>query len=724
MTFAELVIKFSTTGDTQTKSQIKAIEVELKNVSNASVIAANRVSQSFQKIGQSSNSLQALQGFGSNLSNQFIQANASALPFGNTILDLVQSFALLRNSSDKVSRPIKYLFDNIANGAYEAAQAVTNFTTGAVKGAQAVANFASGITTKLQNAALFEGGMPDSGDMGKWDLLKLKVFDFSDSAYSKIEKFKKKLESVFEGIERFKVKLDGLTAPSRYGASELTLFANKIQNFINKTGDAIIKILEFTGVLLKGIAAMSLYSAAVVAMDVSIAKETIKAAFAFETLQQRLSALTTPEKATEILDFVRRLAEPSNFTTEQLANSAVQLEAFGLQSRRILPIIAQLGMAFGADSEKLRTLTDMFGRLSQGQMPDVQVMAGFGISKSKLMKEGIKFDAQGSLLSSTREVFAALEKIVERDYGKIFDKMKNTGDAKLASLVDVFERLKIKIGDALAPLAKTVIDALSKVLSALEGTKILEEMSRILTLPFRAMEKAITGGFSTNIEGALVTFVSSIISGFEEVNIQVALFIEQMARVGRIVNLVVTGKNTEWRQTGLIGQYVNTPAMDKEMSDFAKNIAGFFAGGRPDKLFGSGFAGEGSRFSKRQQEIADRMKVQLGEPGSNFGDLLKESKLFDYGKLENPLKKESAKQTRQLELIQQNTKTQNELTLRNMTYGGGELAAQGISAVQMGGFRSVSSPQINASNDIVRGVEKIVRGYSNSNNLNFSFRRS
>ena len=59
-----------------------------------------------------------------------------------------------------------------------------------------------------------------------------------------------------------------------------------------------------------------------------------------------------------------------------------------------------------------------------------------------------------------------------------------------------------------------------------------------------------------------------------------------------------------------------------------------------------------------------------------------------------------------------------------MTYGGGELAAQGISAVQMGGFRSVSSPQINATNDSVRGVEKIVRGYSNSNNLNFSFRRS
>ncbi len=86
--------------------------------------------------------------------------------------------------------------------------------------------------------------------------------------------------------------------------------------------------------------------------------------------------------------------------------------------------------------------------------------------------------------------------------------------------------------------------------------------------------------------------------------------------------------------------------------------------------------------------------------------------------------KDAKKQESLLSLIVQNTKTANELTLRNMTYGGGQLAAQGLSAVQMSSNRGVSSPQINASNDITRGVEKIVRGYSNSNNLNFSFRRS
>jgi hypothetical protein len=77
-----------------------------------------------------------------------------------------------------------------------------------------------------------------------------------------------------------------------------------------------------------------------------------------------------------------------------------------------------------------------------------------------------------------------------------------------------------------------------------------------------------------------------------------------------------------------------------------------------------------------------------------------------------------------LQEIANNTKKANDLTLRDLTYGGGQLAAQGLSRVEQSSARQVSSPQLNASNDIVRGVEKMIRMYSNSNNLNFSFRRS
>lgn len=87
-------------------------------------------------------------------------------------------------------------------------------------------------------------------------------------------------------------------------------------------------------------------------------------------------------------------------------------------------------------------------------------------------------------------------------------------------------------------------------------------------------------------------------------------------------------------------------------------------------------------------------------------------------------KKQDKKSESLLAIIAQNTSKANELTLRNMTYGGGQLAAAGISAVQMSGYRSSKSPQISASNDIVRGVEKLNRNQNMSNNLNFNFRRA
>ena len=87
-------------------------------------------------------------------------------------------------------------------------------------------------------------------------------------------------------------------------------------------------------------------------------------------------------------------------------------------------------------------------------------------------------------------------------------------------------------------------------------------------------------------------------------------------------------------------------------------------------------------------------------------------------------KKQDKKQESLLSLIVQNTQKANELTLRNLTYGGGQLAQEGISQVQMASNRSVKSPQISATNDISRGVEKMIRGYTNSNNLKFSFRRA
>ena len=112
--------------------------------------------------------------------------------------------------------------------------------------------------------------------------------------------------------------------------------------------------------------------------------------------------------------------------------------------------------------------------------------------------------------------------------------------------------------------------------------------------------------------------------------------------------------------------------------------------------------------------VVGQGKVTL--PGTKLGDDTQTGK--------DKEKKKTEKQTNLLELIVQNTQKANELTLRNMTYGGGQLAASGISAVQMANYKSVGSPRINATNDISRGVKKEINATTNSNFLNFSARRS
>ena len=671
MTFAELVIKFETQGDSTTKTSIRAVEAELKNVSNASVNAANKFQQSFGKISTSIKGVNF-----SNFNSQMSQMSTSMTPAMSSLQGTVTTLSLLKLALKDSSAGV--FAKNFTTAILEMKKAESDFLR------RRQANFAINFFKKLPR------GYETIEEEGRTGFRP--TADATIAQRLAFEKLKKKMEESYLAKQRLDQKLN---TPA--GQEQIRKYAEGVQGVITGFAGVANVILQVAKAITVAISAIYAFNAAVI-------QSTVQAAFNFEELQGRLAALKGPAKANDILDFVRKLAEPSNFTTDQLANSAVQLEAFGLNAKRILPTIAQLGMAFGADAEKLRLLTDMFGRLSQGQLPDVQVMAQFGLSKSKLMKEGIKFDSQGSLVSSTREVFVAIEKIVNREYGKIFNQMANTGNAKLASVTDVFERLKIQVGNSLMEVAKNSLNSLSGLLSAIERTGILEKVAQTMILPFQALANVFTGKDKSigNIQMTMATWTGGLLAAFEEINIQVSLFVEQLARVSKLALIFQTGQGfTKIKEVGGL------------IADIAKGTRGQFAPGRA---------------INKGTDYAMMILDQLQNPGkqTNIKDLIDKSKLTDFGKLEDLLKNDKTKEKtqRSLDLIAQNTKTQNELTLRNMTYGGGELAAQGISAVQMGGFRSVSSPQINASNDIVRGVEKIVRGYSNSNNLNFSFRRS
>jgi hypothetical protein len=679
MRFADLVVKFSSEGVDKVNNDVNSLEKSLNDVSNAAKKSASAVTKNFNKFNNIAAASANMQNFGNTTNASLNSATTSSNNYKSSLLDLIQTISLAGLQSKKSAQSLGYLF---ARG-----QEKNVFKS--LELFQKKSDEVNKDVIKFREQYMRLQGRSGGNLLKKFDEMN-SLRRYQDAIKKSDDLTDKLMDGVKSYNERVKKGADGM-------------------NYFDDQAKTALETLGAFGAVSKGIllvaAAIAAATAAVYNMNFELIKSTVQAAFNFEELSGRLKALKGEAKSADILSFVRKLAEPSNFTTDQLGQSAVQLEAFGLNAKRILPTIAQLGMAFGADAEKLRLLTDMFGRLSQGQLPDAQVMAQFGLSKSKLMKEGIKFDAQGSLLSSTREVFVAIEKIVNTEYNKIFTEMAKTGNARLASVTDVFDRLKIQIGDSLMEASKRALGHLTNLLTAIERTGIMEKVAQSMLVPFQALADVFTGKDKSigNLQATMANFAGGFLAIFEEINIQTGLFVSQLARA---VQLAVAFQGG------------NLPKVLELVPDMLKGARGQFA---PNRMLQKG--------SDYSMAILGRLKE--GGPGTDINELIKESKKTDFGKLEDLLKpatdkdkKDKEKNQRTLELIQQNTKTANEITLRNLTYGGGQLAAQGISAVQMSGNRTVSSPQISASNDIVRGIEKIVRGYSNSNNLNFSFRRS
>lgn len=237
-----------------------------------------------------------------------------------------------------------------------------------------------------------------------------------------------------------------------------------------------------------------------------------KAASEYQSLEARLSALVgTVEDARRKLGMAELVAAPSPFTTKQLANAAVTLEAFGLNSERLLPILGKLGAAMGATDEKLEVFTRGFGKLGQGEMIDSDVLSAMGITKADFAAQGIEFDGQGKLLSSAEKSMAALEAIVETRFGGILEKMASTPEAKRASLEDAGERALRIIGMGILKTQGPLVDALTKNLNAAIDSGVLAEVvGKASNEVFAALNLGGQGDAVTGIMARVLAFVEVV----------------------------------------------------------------------------------------------------------------------------------------------------------------------------------------------------------------------
>lgn len=238
----------------------------------------------------------------------------------------------------------------------------------------------------------------------------------------------------------------------------------------------------------------------------------MNAAMEASSREARLTAiLRSQQKAQEVLRMVEKVAAPSTATTKQLADAATTLEAFGVNSLRAIPIIGKLATAMGAGEEQMQMYARAIGQLGTGNMIDADVMAAMGLQRRDFAAQGIKFDGNGKLLSSAQEAMAALEKIVGERFGNIFDQMKDTPEAKRASLMDAGERALRIIGDGMLRAQGPIVDALTKNLNAAVDSGILQEVvARATGDVFKYLKLGEQGEMVTGLMARVLAFIEVV----------------------------------------------------------------------------------------------------------------------------------------------------------------------------------------------------------------------
>lgn len=240
------------------------------------------------------------------------------------------------------------------------------------------------------------------------------------------------------------------------------------------------------------------------------AGSAVNAAQTRQSREARLRGLIGPGRAAGALRAAEGVAAPSPFTTGEMADAAVQLEAFGVRADRALPIIGRLGTAMGAGAEQLQMYTKAIGELGTGNMIDKDVLAAMGLTRADFAAQGIQFDGNGALLSSAEETLTALDNIVKTRFSKVIDEMANTMESKRASLSDAGEKAMVAIGNGIARAEGPFVDRLTRLLTgAVDSGVLAESVNRSIDSLMK-----LTG---TGTDAGMANFAAGILTAFETI---------------------------------------------------------------------------------------------------------------------------------------------------------------------------------------------------------------
>lgn len=236
----------------------------------------------------------------------------------------------------------------------------------------------------------------------------------------------------------------------------------QVKNFSNQ----ISGIAAQLGALAGGTAA--------VGWGVQLAAEAETAKVGFEVM------LGSADKAAKMLDDIKKFAASTPFGGADLRDAAKTMLAFGIASENIMPSLKMLGDVAGGNSQKLKSLSLVFGQIaSAGKLTggDLLQLINVGFNPLQIMAEGSteKYKALRKEMESGNITFAMVEAAFIKatsaggTFNGMMERMSQTAEGRWSTLKDQFAELALALGEKLLPAASRLIDVTSQVLGIMQS---------------------------------------------------------------------------------------------------------------------------------------------------------------------------------------------------------------------------------------------------------------
>ena len=284
-----------------------------------------------------------------------------------------------------------------------------------------------------------------------------------------------------------------INVDSRNAVSKL----REVQNQAQQTERAFGGLANSVGQLVKAYAAFQ------------AVKFVFTQAAEIQSQTRSLEVLTgSVQKATQIVKQLQDLGAVTPFTSSELIDSAKRLQAFGVETNKVVDTTRRLADVSGATGAELQGLVTAYGQVqAKGRLQGEELLQfqERGVALQKILKDEYKLSGeefQKALESgriSAEAVEAAIIKLTDAGgkYANGAIAQSDTLNGKLSTLQDSFQRLAQNIGTFFEPVFKFLIDNVNALIERLNNAsrigaeaRAYEEANRRTRTRFGALRYA------------------------------------------------------------------------------------------------------------------------------------------------------------------------------------------------------------------------------------------